>query len=170
MDLQNLKSNKGATKRRKRVGRGNGSGLGTYSGRGMNGQNARSGGPTRPGFEGGRTPFIQKMPKLRGFKNPNSKTFQHVNVKQLEIFDDNSTVDAKTLFEKGLISKLKQPVKILGDGELTKKLTVKVNKVSKSAEEKIKKAKGSVEITKPKGSKSKKEKSTKAKTEDSDKK
>lgn len=154
MDLQNLKSNKGATKRRKRVGRGNGSGLGTYSGRGMNGQNARSGGKRRPGFEGGRTSFIKKMPKFRGFKNPNSQSFQVVNVKHLEVFEENSTVDAKSLFEKGLISKLKQPVKILGEGELTKKLTVKANKISKSAEEKIKKAKGNVETLKTKAPKS----------------
>lgn len=145
MDLLNLKSNKGARHRRKRVGRGNGSGVGTYSGRGMKGQNARSGGKRRPGFEGGQTPFIQKMPKYRGFKNPNTVNYQIVNVGQLEVFDNDTTVDKKTLLNKGLISKIKEPVKILGDGDLSKKLTVKADKVSKSAEEKIKKAKGSVE-------------------------
>lgn len=148
MDLQNLKSKKGARKDRKRIGRGNGSSLGTYSGRGMKGQNARSGGNVRPGFEGGRTPFIQKMPKLKGFKNPNSQPFQVVNVSKLEVFDDNSTVTSQSLFEKGLISKIKQPVKILGDGNFTKKLTVKIDKVSKSAAEKIKKNGGNVEPVK----------------------
>lgn len=145
MDLQNLKSGKGARHRKKRVGRGNGSGVGTYSGRGMKGQNARSGGKRRPGFEGGQTPFIKKMPKFRGFKNPQGKIYQILNVEDLETFDEGETVDKNSLQEMGLIQSTKKPVKILGDGELTKKLTVKVDRLSKSAEEKIKKAKGSAE-------------------------
>ncbi len=145
MNLTELKSNKGARHRKKRLGRGNGSGKGTYSGKGMNGQKARSGGNVRPGFEGGQTPFIQKMPKYRGFKNPNRTEYQIINVKDLEKFEEGATVNAETLKEKGLIAKKNLPVKILGDGELTKKLTVNADKISKSAEEKIKKAGGACE-------------------------
>jgi len=160
MSLTILKSNKGARHRKKRVGRGDGSGLGTYSGRGMNGQNARSGGGVRPGFEGGQTSFVQRMPKLRGFRNPNHIDYQVVNVKDLEKFDGGATVDATALVEKGLVAKKNLPVKILGDGEITKKLTVKVDSVSKSAEKKIKKAGGACEV---KAKKKKTEKPSKAK-------
>lgn len=149
MTLIKLKSNQGARTAKKRLGRGNGSGLGTYSGKGMKGQNARSGGNRRPGFEGGQTPFIQRMPKLKGFKNPNKEEMQVVNVKDLEMFNAGDTVDRDALILKGLVAKKNLPVKILGDGELTKKLTVKVDSVSKSAEEKIKKAGGSCEYDKP---------------------
>ncbi len=149
MDLLTLKSNKGARHRRKRVGRGNGSGMGTYSTRGMNGQNARSGGKRRPGFEGGQTPFIQRMPKLKGFKNPNAIVYQVVNVDALNVFDDNANVDKEALLAKKLISKKNKPVKLLGNGELTKKLTITVDAATKSADEKVKKAKGSLTITAP---------------------
>jgi large subunit ribosomal protein L15 len=148
MNLTELKSNKGARHRKKRLGRGNGSGKGTYSGRGMKGQKARSGGNVRPGFEGGQTPFIQKMPKYRGFKNPNRTEYQIINLKDLEKFEDGATVNAETLKEKGMIAKKNLPVKVLGDGELTKKLTVNADKISKSAAEKIKKAGGSSESKK----------------------
>lgn len=144
MDLLTLKSNKGARHRKNRIGRGNGSN-GTYSGRGMNGQNSRSGGKRRPGFEGGQTTFIQRMPKLKGFKNPNGKVYQVVNVSDLEVFKDGDTVDKKALLEKNLVGKKTGLVKILGNGELKKKLKVNVDAVSKSAEEKITKAGGSVE-------------------------
>ncbi|MBU1992687.1 MAG: 50S ribosomal protein L15 [Patescibacteria group bacterium] len=142
MNLLNLRSNVKKTK--KRVGRGNASGAGTYSGRGMNGQSSRSGGKRRPGFEGGQTPLHMKMPKLRGFKNPNRVTFQVVNVSDLEVFDAGATVDVISLYEKKIIRKKNTPVKVLGNGELTKKLEVKVDKVSRSAKEKIEKAKGKV--------------------------
>lgn len=145
MDLLTLKSNKGAKHRKKRVGRGNGSGTGTYSGRGMNGQNSRSGGNRRPGFEGGQTPFVQRMPKLRGFKNPNSKVYQVVNVEDLNMFDDGTTVNKAVLLKKNLIGHKTGLIKILGNGELKKKLTISVDAVSTSAEKKITKAGGSIE-------------------------
>lgn len=151
MSLTVLKSNQGARHRKKRLGRGDGSGLGTYSGKGMKGQKARSGGNVRPGFEGGQTTFVQKMPKLKGFKNPGRINYQVVNVKDLEKFDNGATVDAEALVEKGLVAKKNLPVKILGDGDLSKKLTIKVEKVTKSAEEKITKAGGKLELSaKPK--------------------
>lgn len=142
MNLLTLKNkNKKVVKRR---GRGNGSGKGTFSGRGMNGQTARAGGKRRPGFEGGQTPLIRKMPKLKGFKNPNHIDFQVVNVEKLEIFDDGSTINIADLYEKNLINRKDRPIKILGNGKLTKKLEVKVDRVSSSAREKIEKAKGKV--------------------------
>lgn len=142
--LLNLKSNKGARKERKRVGRGNASGLGTYAGRGRNGQKQRTGGGVRPGFEGGQTPLYRKMPKLKGFKNVNRIDFQVVNVDKLNRFDDAEEIDITKLYERKLIGNKTQPVKILGEGELSKKLTVKVDRVSQSAREKIEKAKGTV--------------------------
>lgn len=142
--LLDLRSNKGARKRSKRVGRGNASGFGTYAGRGMNGQNSRSGGGTRPGFEGGQTPLYRKMPKLKGFRNINRQEFQVVNVEKLNGFNDGDEINVMKLYEAKLISSKAQPVKILGDGELSKKLTVKVDRISKSAKEKIEKAKGSI--------------------------
>ena len=141
MKLLNLKSK--VKKIRKRVGRGNGSGMGTYSCRGMNGQNSRAGGKRRPGFEGGQTPLIRKMPKIKGFRSPNRVEFQAVNVGTLEKLDAE-IIDITVLYENNLISKKNLPVKILGMGELTKKLEVKVDKVSASAREKIEKAGGKV--------------------------
>lgn len=132
-------------KKRKRVGRGNSSGHGTYCGRGVKGQNSRTGGGVRPGFEGGQTPLIRRLPKLKGFKNPCKTLYQIVNVDILEKnFSDNDIVNLVSLFEKGIIKK-DLPVKILGNGELKKKLIVKVDKISAGAEEKIKSSGGSVE-------------------------
>lgn len=144
--LLSLKSNKGSRKKKKRVGRGNGSGHGTYSTRGMNGQNARTGGGTRVGFEGGQTPLYRKMPKLKGFLNPNYVKFHVVNVEKLNIFNDNDEVDIQKLREKGLISNTAQPLKILGSGDLKKKLTVKADSFSSSAKEKIEKAEGTAVV------------------------
>lgn len=145
--LLKLKRNKGATKTKKRLGRGNGSGLGTYSGKGGKGQTARTGGTIRPGFAGGQTPLFRKMPKLKGFNNVNRVSFQVVNVESLNLFEDNTEVNAQKLFESKLINSAEQPVKILGNGELKKKLQVKVDRVSSSAKEKIEQAKGSVTET-----------------------
>ncbi len=142
--LLNLKRNKGATTSKKRLGRGNGSGLGTYSGRGGNGQTARTGGNIKPGFAGGQTPLYRQMPKYKGFKNVNRVPFQVVNVTDLNRFEDGAEVNAQSLREKKLVQSPSAPIKILGDGELTKKLTVTVDRVSAGAREKIEKAKGSV--------------------------
>jgi large subunit ribosomal protein L15 len=139
MSLQELKpKNK---KAKKRVGRGNGSGHGTYSCRGQKGQSSRTGGRRRPGFEGGQTPLYRKMPKLKGFKNPNRIEYKAINVGALEEMFKEGEVD---------LTNIKTPVKLLGDGEVTKKFTVKVAKASASAIEKIEKAGGSCEVTTPK--------------------
>lgn len=147
--LLTLKANKGARKSKKRLGRGNASGWGTYAGRGMNGQRSRTGSSAKPGFEGGQTPLYRKMPKLRGFNNINRITFQPVNVSKLNIFDDGEEIEITKLYERNLISHKNRPVKILGDGELTKKLIVKVDRISSTAKAKIEKVKGTaVEIMK----------------------
>lgn len=164
MKLLTLRSKSGARHRRKRVGRGNGSGMGTFSCKGMKGQKARSGGNRRPGFEGGQTSFVQRMPKLRGFKNPGRVEFQAVNVKDLEVFENGATVDEMALLEKGLVAKKNLPVKILGDGDLSKKLTIKVAAVSKSAEDKIKKAGGTCEVAVKKAASPKAKESAKEET------
>ena len=140
--LLNLTSNVGARKKSKTVGRGNGSGHGSYSTRGGKGQTARSGSGYKPGFEGGQTPLYRRLPKLKGFNNPNHISYQVVNVGNLNVFDDNTEVDVVKLFEKNLISNKEKPVKVLGDGELTKKLTIKVDRISQGAKVKIEKAKG----------------------------
>lgn len=140
-----LQSNRGARKKKKTVGRGNASGHGNYSTRGGKGQTARTGSGYKPGFEGGQTPIYRRMPKLKGFLNPNRVTFQVVNVESLNCFEDGDEVDVIKLYEKKLISHKEKPVKVLGDGELTKKLNVKVDRVSKSAQLKIEKAKGGVQ-------------------------
>lgn len=145
MSLLNLKPHPSRAKKRKLLGRGNASGKGTYSGKGGKGQTARSGGSRRPGFEGGQMPYIKRMPKLSGFRNPNQVKFQVVNVSDLNKFDDNSTIDIVALYEKNLISKKNKPVKILSTGDLTRKLTIKADRVSKAAQEKITKAGGTFE-------------------------
>ncbi len=132
-------------KTKKKVGRGNGSKRGTYSGRGMNGQSSRSGGKRRPGFEGGQTPLIRKMPKLKGFKNPTKVRYQVINVHQLETFKAGTTIDKEALKKKKLIRSVEKPVKILSAGELTKKLTIAVESVSAAAQKKIEAAGGKVE-------------------------
>ncbi|HHU43041.1 MAG: 50S ribosomal protein L15 [Bacillota bacterium] len=139
-------SAEGATKNRKRVGRGIGSGHGKTSGRGHKGQKARSGGGVRPGFEGGQMPLIRRIPK-RGFTNIFKKVYSIVNLSDLEAFEDGAVITAEALLEKGVISKIEpNGLKVLGDGTLTKKLIVKAKKFTKSAEEKILKAGGKVEV------------------------
>lgn len=136
----------GARQTEKRLGRGIGSGLGKTSGKGHKGQNARSGGGVRPGFEGGQVPLMRRIPK-RGFDNNWRKVYSIVNLGDLDKFNDGDTVTAETLLEKGILSKVEPyGIKILGNGDITKKLTIKANKFSKSAEEKIVKAGGSVEV------------------------
>lgn len=161
MTLLELKSKH--NKRRKRVGRGDGSSHGTYSCRGMNGQNSRSGGKRRPGFEGGQTPYLQKMPKLKGFKNPNHVEYQVINLSDLNEFDGKEKVDLETLYKKNLISKKNRPVKLLGKGKLEKAVTIVVHKASQSAVKAVEAAKGKVELLMVKeGAKEKKEKTEKA--------
>ena len=145
MRLEELKPAEGSTHRKKIVGRGIGSGVGKTSGRGHKGQKARSGGGVRPGFEGGQMPVYRRLPK-RGFTNIFAKKYVSVNVEVLDKFNDGDEVTAESLLEKGIISKTLDGVKILGRGEVTKKLTVKVAKVSESAKEKIEKAGGKAEV------------------------
>lgn len=145
MDLHSLRPAKGSTKSRKRVGRGHGSGHGGTSGRGHKGQKARSGGGKGPGFEGGQNPLQRRLPKLPGFKNPFKTQYNIVNVSRLEIFDAKAVVDEEALAAIGIISKRGLPVKILGNGELTKALTVKADAVSATARQKIEKAGGKVD-------------------------
>ncbi len=145
MRLEELKPAAGSTHRKKIVGRGIGSGVGKTSGKGHKGQNARSGGGVRPGFEGGQMPLYRRLPK-RGFTNIFAKKYVTVNVEVLDKFNDGDEVTAETLLEKGVISKTLDGVKVLGRGEVTKKVTVKVAKISESAKEKIEKAGGKAEV------------------------
>jgi len=145
MKLSDLKSPK-SIKKRKRVGRGNSSGHGTTSGRGTKGQLARSGGKTRVGFEGGQMPLQRRLPHLRGFKNTRKKINNIVNIWQLEKFKNDSVIDYKFLEKNGLIKKKSNPVKILGNGKLTKKITVKSSYFSRNAKAKIEKAGGKAEV------------------------
>ena len=145
MDLSNLKPNEGTVSERSRVGRGHASGNGKTAGRGHKGQKARSGGSTRLGFEGGQMPLYRRIPK-RGFKNYNYKEIIGINVSKLDVFENGTEVTVETLIEAGIVKNPRDGVKILGDGELTKKLTVKVNAFSKSAEEKITAAGGTCEV------------------------
>ncbi|AAM25417.1 large subunit ribosomal protein L15 [Caldanaerobacter subterraneus subsp. tengcongensis MB4] len=146
MRLHDLKPAEGSTKKKKRVGRGIGSGHGKTSGRGHKGQNARSGGGVRPGFEGGQMPLTRRIPK-RGFTNIFKKEYAIVNVGTLEErFEDGAEITPEVLIEKGIIKDVKDGVKILGDGELTKKLTVKAHKFSQSAVEKIQAVGGKAEV------------------------
>ncbi len=145
MKLNELKAPPGANKRTKRVGRGPGSGRGKTSTRGHKGQKARSGGGVRPGFEGGQMPLQRRVPK-RGFTNIFKKEYAIVNVKDLNVFENDSEITPEVLLETGMISKLLCGVKLLGDGELQKKLTIKVHKVSGQAEEKVKAQGGRVEV------------------------
>ncbi len=144
MKLHEMKSMAPRTAR-KRVGRGPGSGLGKTCGRGQKGQNARSGGGVRPGFEGGQTPLARRLPK-RGFTNINRKEYAVVNVEDLNRFEDGTVVTPALLKEVGLVRKELNGVKILGNGELTKKLNVTAAKFSKSAVEAIEKAGGKAEV------------------------
>lgn len=146
MKIYDLVPAPGSVKEPKRKGRGAGSGNGKTAGKGHKGQNARSGGGVRPGFEGGQMPLQRRLPK-RGFRNyPFRKEYQIVNVDFLNEFEDGSVVTAEELLSKGFISDLNTAVKILGDGELEKKLIVKANKFSESAKQKIEAAGGKVEV------------------------
>ena len=144
MKQNTLKANPGSRKRKMRVGRGGNKG--TYSGRGMKGQNARTGGGVRPGFEGGQTPLLRRMPKMKGFKNPNKVHYFALNVSRIDsIYKDGETVDVKSLIEKGVLKKA-TAIKVLGNGEISKKVKVSADLASKSAIAKIEKAGGSVEV------------------------
>lgn len=146
MKLHELKPADGAKREVKRVGRGTGSGMGKTSTRGQKGQWSRSGGGVRPGFEGGQMPLARRLPK-RGFTNHFAKVYTIVNVEVLDNLDSGTEVTAELLKEKGIISKIeKNGLKVLGRGELTKKLTVKASKVSAKAKEIIEDAGGTVEV------------------------
>ena len=145
MRLHDLKPAEGSRKERKRVGRGIGSGLGKTSGRGHKGQKARSGGNIRPGFEGGQMPLTRRLPK-RGFTNIFKKEYAIGNLSVLDNFEDGTVVTPELLIEKGIIKKIKDGVKILGSGDLGKKLTVKAHKFSKSAIDKIESIGGKAEV------------------------
>ena len=136
----NLQQAEKARKNRKRVGRGDSSGNGSFSGRGMKGQKSRSGKPLRPGFEGGQLPLIKGLPMKRGFNNIFKTQYSIVNVSDLQIFPEGTEVSNKTLFEHGLISTLRHPVKVLGNGELSNKITIEATKFTKTALEKLEKS------------------------------
>ena len=147
MNIQSLKPAENSKFSKKRLGRGIGSGIGKTSGKGHKGQNARSGGGVRLGFEGGQMPLIRKLPR-RGFTNADfKKVYSIVNVSDLNKFEDGSVVDAKALLENGVLSKIENyGVKVLGNGELTKKLTVQATKFSNKAKEKIENNGGKIEV------------------------
>lgn len=145
MKLHELKPAAGSTKAPKRLGRGTGSGTGRNAGKGEKGQNARSGGGVRPGFEGGQMPLYRRLPK-RGFTNPFTKHFATINVDRLNIFEDGTVVTPELLLERRVVSKVMDGVKILGNGSVEKKLTVKGCKFSKQAADKIVAFGGEVEV------------------------
>ena len=145
MKLHELRPAEGSTTAEKRLGRGVGSGLGKTSGKGQKGQKARSGGSIRPGFEGGQMPLQRRVPK-RGFNNIFAKNIAAINVSALNAFDDGAEVTAEAIMEKGLVKKSCDGIKILGNGTLTKKLTVKVAAFSESAKQKIEAAGGKAEV------------------------
>ena len=145
MNLHEMKYNDGARKDIKRLGRGQGSGQGKTAGKGHKGQNARSGGGVAIGFEGGQTPFYKRIPK-RGFTNMNRREYAVVNIETLEKFDDGATITPQLLKEAGIVKKQIDGIKVLGNGTLTKKLTVNCNKISASAKAAIEKAGGKVEV------------------------
>ena len=145
MKLENLQYTEGARSVRKRIGRGHGSGTGKTSGKGHKGQNARSGGGVALGFEGGQTPLYKRIPK-RGFTNYTRKEYAIINVESLNAFEDGAVVNFETLKAAGMLKKELDGLKVLGCGELTKKLTVQANKFSATAKESIEKAGGKVEV------------------------
>lgn len=146
MKLHELEKNIGATHRRKKVGRGPGSGLGKTSGRGHKGQNARSGGGVRPVFEGGQLPLFRRLPR-RGFSNADFKTeYAIVNLEDLNRFEDGTLVTSALLKESGLVKKELDGIKILGNGSLEKKLTIQANKFSRTAKEKIEASGSKIEV------------------------
>ncbi len=145
MKLHELTPAYGSTKEAKRIGRGHGSGNGKTAGKGHKGQKARAGHGMRPGFEGGQMPLQRRIPK-RGFNNIFAKEIVAVNVAALNVFEDGAVVDATALQAKGIIKKADTALKVIGNGNVTKKLTVKANAFSKSAEEKITNAGGKIEV------------------------
>lgn len=145
MKLHELAPAAGSKKTRTRLGRGLGSGLGKTAGRGQKGQNSRSGGGVRSGFEGGQMPLYRRLPK-RGFKNVFAKEYAEVNISQLNRFEDGATVDPVALIEMGILKNVRDGIRILGNGTLEKKLTVIANGFTKTAEEKIVAAGGKVEV------------------------
>ncbi len=146
MRLNDLHPAPGATHSRKRIGRGTGSGHGGTSTKGHKGQKARSGGGVRPGFEGGQTPLHRRLPQRRGFRNMNRKEYAIVNIADLEVFDAGTEVTPELLVSGGFVKKVMDGIKILGEGELTKALTVRAHKFSKSAEEKLRAVGGTAEV------------------------
>jgi len=144
MDLSSLSPPKGAVKNRKRIGRGPGSGHGKTSCRGHKGQKSRSGGSIKPGFEGGQMPLARRLPK-RGFTNIFKKQYALIQVRDLMTFEKESVIDPEALIESGLVSNLRDGIKLLGNGEIDKPLTVKVHKCSRAAQAKIIAAGGTVE-------------------------
>ena len=146
MRLNDLRPAPGSTFSRKRVGRGIGSGKGKTSTRGHKGQKSRSGGTPRLGFEGGQTPLYRRLPQRRGFRNLTRKEYAVVNLGDLERFDAGAEITPDVLVESGLVRKIGDGIKILGDGEITKAVTVRAHKFSKSAEEKLSAAGGTAEV------------------------
>lgn len=145
LELHTLSPKKGTTKKRKRVGRGPGSGKGVTTGRGDKGQKSRSGYSSRSGFEGGQMPLYRRLPK-RGFHNIFSKEYAILNLRDLNVFDEGTTVTPALLKERGMIRKARHGVRILGEGDLEKKLTVQANHFSKTARKKIEQAGGTAEV------------------------
>ncbi len=145
MKLDELRPAPGSRTTGRRIGRGIGSGLGKTAGKGHKGQKARSGGGVRPGFEGGQMPLFRRIPK-RGFNNINSKDYTEVTLAMLENLENGTEVTAESLKEMGIIKKVKDGIVVLGNGELTKKLTVKASRITKTAEAKIVAAGGKVEV------------------------
>jgi len=145
MKLHELKPNEGARHKRKRVGRGIASGNGKTAGRGTKGQNSRSGGGVRPGFEGGQNPLARRLPK-RGFTNPTRKEYTVINLDLLNRFEEGTIVTPDLLKEHGYVKQIKEGIKVLGNGELKVKLTIKANKFSESAEKKIAAVGGIAEV------------------------
>ena len=146
MKIENLKPAEGSTTKKVRVGRGIGSGIGKTSGKGHKGQNARSGGGVRPGFEGGQMPLIRQLPKI-GFTNNFRKVYTTINVGELEVFDNGTTVSVELLKSKNIISKIEPyGLKVLGNGNLTKKLNVQAAKFTDGAAKKITAAGGTIEV------------------------
>lgn len=146
LDASQLRPNRGATHSKKRVGRGNASGHGTYAGRGLKGQKSRSGKPVRLTFEGGQMPISRKMHVLRGFNNKWRVPYQPVNLATLDRFEDGASVTPETLREAGILKHLREPVKILARGELTKKLDVSAHAFSESARQRIEAAGGTATV------------------------
>jgi len=143
--IHELSPVKGSVKESKRIGRGPGSGQGKTAGKGHKGQKARSGGGVRPGFEGGQMPLSRRVPK-RGFNNIFATEYAAVNLSRLDVFEDGAVIDLQALLEKGIVKKPLDGLKVLGNGELTKKLTVKAKKFSESAKTKIEAAGGKAEV------------------------